>query len=112
MGTRIDVRERLRASWQQLETRVRTLEDESTPDLLVMRGAGALAEASNKLDACLVELSIRLWPEPTTEQPDLETLEEWMWEDGGCEATDSCWVEPDGTCPHGHPSWLLKLGLI
>ena len=112
MNTRIDVRERLQASWQQLETRVRTLEDEGTPDLLVMRGAGALAEASNKLDAILVELSIRLWPEPTTDQPDLETLEEWMWEESGCEATDGCWTEADGTCPHGHPSWLLKLGLI
>ena len=52
------------------------------------------------------------WPEPTTEEPDLETLETWMHEDGGCEATDSCWVEPDGICEHGHPSWLLALNLI
>jgi hypothetical protein len=52
------------------------------------------------------------WPEPTVEQPDWETLEEWLVEDGGCEATDSCWVEPDGICPHGYPSWLLVLGLI
>jgi hypothetical protein len=33
-------------------------------------------------------------------------------EDGGCEATDGCFVEPDGTCEHGQPSWLLALGLI
>jgi hypothetical protein len=52
------------------------------------------------------------WPEPTTERPDLETLEEWEFEDGGCEATDGCWVEPDGVCEHGHPSWLLRLGYI
>ena len=45
------------------------------------------------------------------EPPDLETLRAWESE-GGCEATDGCWVEPDGTCPHGHPSWLLKLGYI
>ena len=45
------------------------------------------------------------------ELPSQETLEEWMF-DAGCEATDGCWVEPDGTCPHGHPSWLLALGLI
>lgn len=51
------------------------------------------------------------WPEPTTERPDIETLEEWDF-DGGCEATDGCWVEPDGICQHGHPSWLLRLGLI
>lgn len=51
------------------------------------------------------------WPKPTTERPDLETLEEWH-SDSGCEATDGCWVEPDGICEHGHPSWLLRLGMI
>lgn len=40
-----------------------------------------------------------------------ETLMAWHQE-GGCEATDGCWVEPDGTCQHGHPSWLRKLGLL
>ena len=44
-------------------------------------------------------------------EPDLKTLRVWM-EDGGCETPDGCWVEPDGTCEHGEPSWLLKLGLI
>jgi hypothetical protein len=43
--------------------------------------------------------------------PDLETLIAWEAE-GGCESLDSCWVEPDGTCPHGCPSWLLVMGLI
>lgn len=52
------------------------------------------------------------WPTPTEEEPDLEDLQEWENEGGGCEATDGCWVEPDGVCPHGHPSWLLKLGYI
>lgn len=52
------------------------------------------------------------WPEPTVEEPDFDTLEDWMWEDGGCEATDGCWIEPDGVCHHGHPSWLLRLGFI
>jgi hypothetical protein len=28
------------------------------------------------------------------------------------EALDGCPVEPDGICPHGHPSWLRYLGLI
>ena len=51
------------------------------------------------------------YPKPTTETPSIEELEEWMW-DSGCEATDGCWVEPDGTCEHGHPSWLLRMGLI
>lgn len=52
------------------------------------------------------------WPEPTEPEPDLETIEAWFIEDGGCEATDGCWVEIDGHCPHGHPSWLLRLGLV
>jgi hypothetical protein len=57
-------------------------------------------------------LGIKKWPEPTVEWPDWETLEAWLWDDGGCEATDGCWVEPDGVCPHGHPAWFLRLGLI
>lgn len=65
------------------------------------------------LQAVVVEASnIGIWPEPTVDPPDMETLQEWFDEDGGCEATDGCWVEGDGTCPHGHPSWLLELGLI
>ena len=52
-----------------------------------------------------------VYPEPTEDEPDLDTLIEWM-EDGTCEATDGCTTEPDGVCPHGHPSWLLHLGLI
>ena len=51
------------------------------------------------------------YPVPTEEKPDLGQLEEWM-DDGGCEAMDGCWVEPDGVCPDGHPSWLLQLGMI
>ena len=31
---------------------------------------------------------------------------------GLAEATDGCVIEPDGVCEHGHPSWLLELGLI
>ncbi len=48
------------------------------------------------------------------EPPDLETLQAWLDEGGGCEAAcpHGCWVETDGHCPHGCPSWLLQLGLI
>jgi hypothetical protein len=45
-------------------------------------------------------------------RPSLEELQRQFEEDGGCEATDGCFVEPDGTCDHGQPSWLLALGLI
>ena len=51
------------------------------------------------------------WPAPTEAEPDLEEVQEWE-DEGGCEATDGCWVEPDGTCEHGHPSWMLRMGLI
>ena len=47
----------------------------------------------------------------TTPEPSLDQLMQWEME-GGCEATDGCWVESDGTCPHGKPSWLKVLGLI
>jgi hypothetical protein len=50
-------------------------------------------------------------PTPTVPTPDMMDVEEWE-EEGGCEATDGCWVEPNGVCIHGHPSWLLRLGLI
>jgi len=49
---------------------------------------------------------------PTVPQPSLEQLMEWESQDGSCEATDGCWVEPDGHCEHGYPSWLRYLGYI
>ena len=52
-----------------------------------------------------------MWPKPTENQPNIEQLIQWESE-GGCEATDGCWVEPDGVCPDGYPSWLLYLGMI
>jgi hypothetical protein len=49
-------------------------------------------------------------------RPSLEELQRQIEEDGGCEAIDgcfdACFVEPDGSCEHGQPSWLLVLGLI
>lgn len=44
-------------------------------------------------------------------EPNFETLQHWVC-DSICEATDGCEVEPDGSCEHGHRSWLLVLGLI
>ena len=94
------------------------LDDEEERQRLASILASALIAAA-KDDAELEDLLQKVnpeqkrshWPEPTIERPDLETLEEWDL-DGGCEATDGCWVEPDGVCEHGHPSWLLRLGYI
>jgi hypothetical protein len=47
----------------------------------------------------------------TMPSPSLKTLEKWSF-DGVSKATDGCRVEPDGTCQHGHLSWLLRLGYI
>jgi len=46
-----------------------------------------------------------------TAQPTGRQLRTWL-DEGGCEATDGCWVEPDGYCEHGCPSWMIVLGLI
>jgi hypothetical protein len=44
--------------------------------------------------------------------PSVATLERWDSE-GYCKAVGcGCRVEPDGTCHHGHPSWLRALGWI
>lgn len=45
--------------------------------------------------------------------PAIEELMEWA-DDGGCEAAceHGCWVEADGHCEHGKPSWLLAMGMI
>lgn len=51
------------------------------------------------------------WPEPIEPEPEVETLTEWEW-NAGCEATDGCWVEPDGWCEHGYPSWMIYLGYM
>ena len=55
----------------------------------------------------------RRWPAPTIEQPSIEDLLDALaLDDSVCEATGGCQVEPDGICPHGHPSWLRYYGLI
>ena len=52
------------------------------------------------------------WPEPTEDEPTMEEIEEWVFDISMPRATDGCEIEPDGVCEHGHPSWMLKLGLI
>lgn len=52
------------------------------------------------------------WPEPTEEQPSIIKELAYVLLDGLCHATDGCQVESDETCPHGHPSWLMRLGIV
>jgi len=51
------------------------------------------------------------WRMQVKSLPSMKTLERWQF-DSVCEAVDGCTVEPDGTCPHGTPSWLRALRLI
>ena len=54
-------------------------------------------------------------PEGETERVknvQLAQLNEWM-EDTGCQAIRcGCWVEHDGYCEHGNPSYFIYYGLI
>jgi hypothetical protein len=43
-------------------------------------------------------------------EPSLKALEEWTV-GSTCKCPDGCRVEPDGTCEHGCPSWLMILGI-
>ncbi len=47
----------------------------------------------------------------TGDRPSIEQHEEWLAE-SGVEATDGCWVEPDGICQHCHQSWLRLMEMI
>ena len=51
------------------------------------------------------------WPDPTVPAPDFITLASYLFE-AVAEATDGCLVAPDLICQHGHPSWLLRLGVV
>jgi hypothetical protein len=86
------------------DDRISTYRVDVTPSGLVQENGAddATPDRSNESTA-----------QPKLKPPTIETLMEWEAE-GGCEAAcpHGCWVEPDGTCPHGNPSWLLKLGLI
>ncbi len=52
------------------------------------------------------------WPSPDEDPPDDTVLERMVLGSINTTSTDGCHVEPDGICPHGHPSWLRKLGIV
>ncbi len=51
------------------------------------------------------------WDGEALTTPSTEQVRAWVL-DSVCEALDGCTVEPDGTCPHGAPSWLRTLGMV
>lgn len=50
------------------------------------------------------------WGEATFNTPSVGEVRGWLF-DSVSEALDGCTVEPDGTCSHGYPSWLVALGV-
>lgn len=96
-------------SFPEAALRLRVMRDPRAAAHLVDQSGNtySLALGSRRPD-----LDLRMgWPEPTEPAPTHDRLEDWV-NDSVCEATDGCTVEPDGICEHGHPSWLLKMGLI
>lgn len=72
---------------------VRKLKDHATPEFLANKYPGRSFQPLK----CI---------------PCQKTLERWF-NDGGCKAVScGCWIEPDGHCEHGNPSWLMALGWI
>lgn len=58
------------------------------------------------------------WPTPTvpmpTEDEVAEDLQRHVMDSGSprFECSDGCEIEADGVCSHGHPTWLVRAGLI
>lgn len=69
---------------------------------------GVMADITRKnLEKKLYEQGLGIM-EP---EPSLDELIRWE-NDAGCYTPCGCWVEPDGHCDHGIPSWLIILGFI
>jgi hypothetical protein len=74
----------------------------------ILRAQGWIEDA----DKCITQP--QTWPEKDepAQPPAVQDLWDWLDEYGKCLATDGCWTDVDGTCEHGHPSWLVVLGLV
>ena len=77
------------------------------PDAPPPRPNNAGDEPYPDAHAVLEEYGLHEYPVPT-----YRDVQAWVLDSVvpsvGCE----CDVEPDGTCPHGRPSWLRALGLV
>lgn len=58
------------------------------------------------------------YPAPTISAPAEDELADMLTDSVmntgpvGFETSDGCLTDHDGTCPHGHPTWLIRYGLI
>lgn len=109
------------AEMQTIGAAIEVLEREKSEHILAGRIAGDLrwllriSEPQEEPVEQLADSGLPIDQEPAIkkrgEQPSITTMERWM-DTGRAKATDGCTVEPDGTCPHGCPSWLIELGMI
>jgi hypothetical protein len=84
------------------------------------RPAAAVAPPASKRRAAPARRSataMRPAPAPTVQQPEAEKLALWARQVKAGErtfslATDGCRVTWNRRCKHGHPSWLVHLGLL
>ncbi len=63
-----------------------------------------------KFESGIGQITIEVPIKKKMKGPSYKTMMQWI-EDGRAKATDGCWVEPDGRCPHGCRSWLIELGI-
>lgn len=123
-----------RSDWIPYEIRCHTLGirwigqvDPGSGELLIMDevNQAALANLADMWAECLRAQGWIAWASKCITQPPalaekelpcmpppVEELWDWVDEYGQCQATDGCWCAPEGCCEHGHPSWLVALGLI
>lgn len=82
-----------------------------TDSRLPVNGEGSVGETMLERLARARTLPKR-WPNATMRRPSDGDVESMLWGAISNLATDGCPVEPDGMCPHDHPSWLLRLGHV
>jgi hypothetical protein len=91
---------------------VRERAEHRPPTPVTPRSAGTRAPARRRAAP-----AARPAPAPTAERPDAEKLALWARQVKAGErtfslATDGCRVTWDRRCKHGHPSWLVHLGVL
>ena len=78
-------------------------------DVKAALAAASMPGNQDELDRC--STALREHPIQSMYKPSLEDFSEWVV-DSICPTPDECEVEPDGTCEHGYPSWMLLAGII
>jgi len=68
-------------------------------------------DATKTIEESVADLKAKGHDVRVVNYPSMKSLQKWSM-DSICPTPDGCRVEPDGTCQHGYPSWLLLIGII